>query len=122
MIESLLNILTDAFPSGKVSDWIQTLFTYKKYFRRAEEISYDEFLSRMATDRNLLEEFKNIISDTPAPYLMIDICNTSDEYVNGQILGLNMKYRIVFNMKSPDINKIFANGDVSTLKVILPSK
>ncbi len=122
MIESLLNILTDALPSGKVSDWIQTLFTYKKSFRKAVEISYDDFLSRMATDRNLLGVFNDKISNTHVLYLMIDVCSTSDEFVNGQILGLDKRYRIVFNIKSPDLNKIFANEGVSTLKVFLPSK
>lgn len=108
MIDAILNIFTDAISVGKVSDWFQSLFSYRKNYKNAVEISFDEFISMLSNKPELLNEVQERISNSMAIALLIDTCDTEDKYVNGQIMGLNKKFRCEFIVKSPLLNTIFS--------------
>lgn len=96
----------DALLPSQVAIWFSSLFSYKKFFYTATEISYDDFMELITIYGELKSNLSDMVISNNPNYLLILTVPDAERFVKGQVIGLSDKYKSMFIISDEIFNKL----------------
>lgn len=96
----------DALLPSQVSIWFSSLFSYKKTYKTAEELQFQDLMNSLSSFSRIKSELLNSISSEKPCYILLITVPEAKEFVDGQIIGLNQRYKSAFVISDECINAL----------------